>query len=61
MYSLGFHRNNKEELCVQGIPISDLVHKHGTPLFIYDSTLMEERYNAFFKLFLLLKEIFITL
>ncbi|MFL2828161.1 MAG: diaminopimelate decarboxylase [Candidatus Puniceispirillales bacterium] len=47
MYSLGFHRNNKEELCVQGIPISDLVHKHGTPLFIYDSTLMEERYNAF--------------
>ena len=47
MYSLGFHRNDKEELCVQGIPISDLVHKHGTPLFIYDSTLMEERYNAF--------------
>jgi len=45
MYSLGFHRNNKEELCVQGIPISDLVHKHGTPLFIYDSKLMEERYN----------------
>ena len=49
MHSLGFYRNNNEELCVQGIPISDLTKKYGTPLFIYDSGLMKERYSAFLK------------
>jgi diaminopimelate decarboxylase len=47
MYSSGFYRNNNEELCVQGILISDLVKKYDTPLFIYDSGLMKERYSAF--------------
>ena len=47
MYSSGFYRNNNEELCVQGIRISDLVKKYDTPLFIYDSELMKERYSAF--------------
>ena len=43
----GFYRNSDEELCVQGIPITDLAKKYGTPLFIYDSKLMKERYSAF--------------
>jgi diaminopimelate decarboxylase len=47
MYSSGFYRNNKEELCVQGISINDLAEKYGTPLFIYDSASMKERYNTF--------------
>ncbi|MDC0093014.1 diaminopimelate decarboxylase [Alphaproteobacteria bacterium] len=47
MHSLGFYRNSNEELCVQGITVSDLVRKYGTPLFIYDSGLMKERYNTF--------------
>ena len=47
MHSLGFYRNSNEELCVQGIPISDLAKKYGTPLFIYDSGLMKERYSTF--------------
>ncbi len=47
MHSSGFYRNNNEELCVQGILVSDLAKKYGTPLFIYDSGLMKERYNVF--------------
>ena len=47
MHSSGFYRNSNQELSVQGITISDLARKYGTPLFIYDSGLMKERYNAF--------------
>ena len=47
MHSSGFYRNNNEELCVQGILVSDLAKKYGTPLFVYDSGLMKERYNVF--------------
>jgi diaminopimelate decarboxylase len=47
MHSSGFYRNNNEELCVQGILVSDLAKKYGTPLFIYDSGLIKERYNVF--------------
>ena len=47
MHSLGFYRNRNEELCVQGISVSDLTKKYGTPLFIYDSGLMKERYSTF--------------
>ena len=50
MNSSGFHKNCNEELCVQGIPISDLAKKYGTPLFIYDSGLMKERYNSFLEI-----------
>ena len=47
MNSLGFYRDNNDVLCVQGININNLAKKYGTPLFIYDSGLMKERYNAF--------------
>ena len=47
MHSLGFYRNSTQEICVQGIPVSDLAHKYGTPLFIYDCGLMKERYSTF--------------
>ena len=47
MHSLGFYRNSNEEICVQGIPVSDLAKKYGTPLFVYDSGLMKERYRNF--------------
>ena len=47
MNSTGFYRNNDGTLCVQNININDLAKKYGTPLFIYDSGLMKERYNAF--------------
>ena len=45
--SLGFYRDNNGMLCVQNNKVSDLTKKYGTPLFIYDSGLMRERYNAF--------------
>ena len=47
MNSIGFYRNNNGTLSVQNININDLAKKYGTPLFIYDSGLMKERYNAF--------------
>ena len=47
MHSIGFYRNSNEELCIQGISVCDLAKKYGTPLFIYDSGLMKERYYAF--------------
>ncbi|MDC0226887.1 diaminopimelate decarboxylase [Alphaproteobacteria bacterium] len=45
--SLGFYRDDNGMLCVQNNKVSDLAKKYGTPLFIYDSGLMKERYNAF--------------
>ena len=47
MNPIGFYRNNSGTLSVQNININDLAKKYGTPLFIYDSGLMKERYNAF--------------
>ena len=47
MNPIGFYRNNSGTLNVQNININDLAKKYGTPLFIYDSGLMKERYNAF--------------
>ena len=47
MNSLGFYRNSNEDLCIQGILVGDLAKKYGTPLFVYDSGLMKERYNIF--------------
>ena len=47
MNPIGFYRNNSGTLSVQNININDLAKKYGTPLFIYDSSLMKERYNAF--------------
>ena len=44
MYPSGFYRDENSELNVQGIKISDLTKKYGTPLFIYDTGLMKERY-----------------
>ena len=47
MNSVGFYRDIDGTLCVQNINVNDLAKKYGTPLFIYDSGLMKERYNAF--------------
>ena len=47
MNPIGFYRNNSGTLSVQNININDLAKKYGTPLFIYDSGLMKERYNTF--------------
>ena len=47
MFPLGFYRNENNELSVQGIKISTLTEKYGSPLFIYDTGLMKERYEVF--------------
>ena len=47
MYPAGFYRDANDELSVQGIKISALTAKYGTPLFIYDTSLMKERYKVF--------------
>ena len=47
MFPIGFYRDKDGELNVQGLKISTLTEKYGTPLFIYDTGLMEERYNVF--------------
>jgi diaminopimelate decarboxylase len=43
----GFYRDHNQTLCVQDLKISDLAKKYGTPLFIYDTGLMKQRYEAF--------------
>ena len=48
MHSLGFYRNENGELNVQGIKVSDLAEKYGTPLYIYDTEIMKDRYDIFF-------------
>ena len=45
MNSVGFYRDNNGTLSVQNINVNDLAKKYGTPLFIYDSGLMKERYT----------------
>ena len=47
MFPSGFYRDENDELNVQGIKISDLTNRYGTPLFIYDTGLMKERYEEF--------------
>ena len=47
MYPSGFYRDKNGELNVQGIKIDALTAKYGTPLFIYDTGLMKERYEVF--------------
>ena len=47
MFPSGFYRNKNGELNVQGLKIDDLTAKYGTPLFIYDTGLMKERYEVF--------------
>ena len=47
MFPIGFYRDENGELNVQGIKINTLAAKYGTPLFIYDTGLMKERYEVF--------------
>ena len=47
MFPIGFYRDKNGELNVQGIKINTLAAKYGTPLFIYDTGLMKERYEVF--------------
>ncbi len=47
MYPSGFYRDENGELNVQGIKIETLTAKYGTPLFIYDTGLIKERYEVF--------------
>jgi diaminopimelate decarboxylase len=47
MFPKGFYRDKNGELNVQGIKIDALSAKYGTPLFIYDTGLMKERYEVF--------------
>ena len=49
MFPIGFYRDENGELNVQGIKIDDLAEEYGTPLFIYDTGLMEERFKVFLK------------
>ena len=48
MNQIGFYRDENDDLNVQGIKISSLAEKYGTPLFVYDAGLMKERYDTFF-------------
>ena len=47
MNQIGFYRDENDDLNVQGIKISSLAEKYGTPLFIYDASLIKERYDVF--------------
>ena len=47
MNQIGFYRDENNDLNVQGIKISSLAEKYGTPLYIYDAGLMKERYDTF--------------
>ena len=47
MYTSGFYRDENNELNVQGIKLESLTEKYGSPLFIYDTGLMKERYEVF--------------
>ena len=47
MFPTGFYRDENGELNVQGIEIGALTTKYNTPLFIYDTGLMKERYEVF--------------
>ena len=47
MNPVGFYKDKNGDLCVQDIKVNDLAQKYGTPLFIYDTGLMKQRYNTF--------------
>ena len=47
MHPIGFYRDESDELNVQGIKLSSLAKKYGTPLFIYDTGIMKKLYMSF--------------
>ncbi len=47
MLPTGFYRDENGELSVQGVRVDFLTEKYGTPLFIYDTGLMKQRYKVF--------------
>lgn len=36
----GTHRNDQGELVVGGVSVVDVVHKHGSPVYVYDETML---------------------
>src|SRR5262245_45353492 len=38
-----FFGSDDGELCVGGIPITSLAERHGTPLFVYDRSIMDSK------------------
>lgn len=40
-------RSGKFVLCCEDIPLTKLAEQHGTPLYVYSSTMIRERYDAF--------------
>lgn len=45
LVSSTWERSTNGELLVSGIPVSILAEKYGTPLFIYDSSILERKYR----------------
>ena len=43
--NIGFVRDSDNDLSVQNIKIINLAMKYGTPLFIYDSQIIEQTYQ----------------
>jgi len=44
-------RNERTELCCEGVSLSRLADKFGTPLYVYSSATVHERYEAFDRAF----------
>jgi diaminopimelate decarboxylase len=40
-------REGPSVLCCEGVPLPDLVERHGTPLYVYSAGMIRERYEAF--------------
>src|SRR5580704_11787351 len=36
---------SNSELCVDGVPVSELAREYGTPLFVYDSKVMDKKWS----------------
>src|SRR5215472_13351676 len=51
VYRTGKGRNSATELWCEGISLSKLARRYGTPLYVYSSATINERYEAFDRAF----------
>jgi diaminopimelate decarboxylase len=47
VYREGKGRSAREELCCEGVPLTKLAARHGTPLYVYSAATIQERYETF--------------
>ena len=42
-----FHRDDSQQLCVDGLPLADITASYGSPLYVYSGSGITEAFTQF--------------